>query len=655
MKKPLLMFCTCAALALTASAEVLINDSFTYPIGKLSGQGFWVANGTAGSHPINLVGENLTYAGYQDEASGNAACITMEMGKDAVQNLFAPMGSDAVTGTVYYSALVRVDAFPASLGKPGAIISLTGLNAYDNNCGDGITGSEGGGLFVKKGADDQHALLGISVKSSPNGIMADDVVWSAKEIAVGETALVLVSYTRTDSGDTVALWVNPDPAAPGEAEKTQAAAAADASLVDIRGIQLAQRSALTSKMPKVTIDEVRVATEIAEIFSGSSAPVTVPNITMSESSIDFGQVYCGVSVNRQVRVFATDLEGDITVTEGPTGLVTASVHTIPAAEAMSEEGYELTLTLVAEEGRYYSDRITFSSPNAQDKVLQAEWHPIPSFVASTLRELADEDSHDMVSVYVYTGEATVTFVESYYDLSYDRVVNSIFAQDATGGVELRSATGCGYDEIDITNVKVGDNLTNIAGYLIFGDSGLTMIPRTAADWEVVSHDNEVMPLDVTLRELALAQDGYTYGNQLVRVKHVYFPDEYYLAGDYHGLWNSQKYEIYDGTLDGYEGLAWMWCNRGADYFKTPTTGYFDHVWTLTGILNNYYPIHISPRSIADFTDEGQREISGLENVSVDNTEVTGIYDLQGRASDASVPGVYIMRRADGSVVKKLVK
>ena len=79
----------------------------------------------------------------------------------------------------------------------------------------------------------------------------------------------------------------------------------------------------------------------------------------------------------------------------------------------------------------------------------------------------------------------------------------------------------------------------------------------------------------------MAESGYIYGNQLVRIRNVRFPDEYYLAGDYHGLWNSQKYEIYDGTLDAYEGYAWMWCNRGADYFKQPTTGYFNHKWNLT--------------------------------------------------------------------------
>lgn len=653
MNKPLLIIGVCSALAFSARAEILINDSFAYNVGSIASQGLWVASGTPGSYPINIVGENLTYAGYQDEASGNAVVVDMSMGKNAVQSIFAPKGSDAVTGTVYYSALVRVDAFPSSLGKPGAIIALTGVNSYTEEYGDALTGSEGGGLYVKKGADDDHALFGISIKSSSNGVAATDVVWSEKEVALDETALVLVAYSRTDAGDEISLWVNPDGADAGDAEVKQSSA--EPTLVDIRGIQIAQRSALMSKMPQVTIDEMRVATELSDIFSGSGAPVTVPNITMSSSSVDFGQVYCGVEVKRTVTVFATDLEGDITISDGQSGHVSVSATTIPAAEAMSEQGFELTLTLVAQESRYYSDRFTLSSPGAQDKVLQVDWHPVPSFVASTLRELADEDSHDMTSVYVYTGQATVTFVESYYDLSYERVVNSIFAQDATGGVELRSATGCGYDEIDITGVKVGDNLTNIAGYLIFGDSGLTLIPRKAADWEVVSHDNTVEPIEVTLYDLAMADDGYVYGNQLVSVKHVRFPDEYYLAGDYHGLWNSQKYEIYDGTLDDYEAMAWMWCNRGADYFKTSTAGYFNHKWTLTGIVNNYYPIHISPRSFADFADEGVRDISGIEDVIADGDESVETFDLYGRRSDATAPGIYIMRRSDGTAAKRLVK
>lgn len=651
MKKTLLLL-SFAIPALHAAADVIVAESFPYAEGNITSQGMWVTNGVAGSNPINIVADNLTRAGYQDEASGNAARLDMSMGKNATQRIFATKDEAALEGPVYYSALVRVDEFPSSMGKPGAIMSLTGVNAVTGEFGDALTGSEGAGLFVRKGSDSDHAVFGISRRSSPNGIAEGDVAWSDVQVEVGATTLIVVNYSGAADSAEMQLWVNPLPSSAETPDAIQGAACGvEPSLADIRGIQIAQRSALVSKIPAVTIDEVRVATSFAEIFTGQMPPVTVANITLSQNPIDFGQVFCGIEVERTLTVSASDLTADITLIPGESGLITPSTLLIPAAEAMADGGYQLTITLNPQEGRYYSDRITFSSPGAQDKVLILDWHPVPSLVANTLRELCDEDSHDMTSVYVYTGEATVTFVESYYDLSYDRVVNSIFAQDGTGGVELRSASGCGYQEVDISNVKVGDNITNIVGYLIFGDSGLTMIPREADSFEVVSHGNSVEPMEVTLLQIAQAADGYFYGNQLVKVRNVYFPDEYYNAGDYYGIWNSAKYEIYDGTLDDYEGLAWMWCNKGADYFKTSTEGYFNSVWTMTGYVNNYYPIHISPRGIADFEYQGPKPTQGIAEIAGD-AEISDIYDLQGRRVDGNpAPGIYIVRFADGKVSK----
>ena len=659
MKKSQTIIAATLLTVLSANADVLLNESFAYSPGSLTSQGTWVVSGSAGSMPIEVVEGSLTRDGYQADAAGNSVKIAMATGKNALQSIFAPKDVPALTGPIYYSALVRVDEFPSSLGKPGAIISLTGANAYSGDIGDSLTGSEGAGLFVKKGDADGTAVFGISRAASPNGVTASYVQWDATEIPVGETALLVVRYNpgeaENEADATMDLFVNPADATAAAAVSIAADNDVSETLKDVRGIQLCQRSALTSKVPACTVDELRVATSLDDIFSGTSAPVLVPNVTLSENPVDFGQVYCNVPVSRMVRVMATDLEGDVTLALGESGQVALSTTTIAKEDAMAEGGAELTVTLTAQESRFFSEKITISTPGMADKVLQLDWHPVPTLVASTLSQLCDEDVNDMASVYVYTGQATVTFIESYYDLSYDRVVNSIFAQDATGGVELRSAMGCGYEEVDITGVKVGDNLTNIVGNIIFGDAGLTFVPRTAADWEIASSGNTVEPIELTLRQLALAEDGYVYGNQLVKVKHVTYPDEYFEAGDYYGLWNSQKYEIYDGTLDEQEGLAWMWCNKGADYFKTSTEGVLDTVWTLTGIVNNYYPIHISPRSKADFEDEGLKEFSGISDIeATDGAEVEAVYDITGRRVDASAKGVLIVRMTDGTT-RKIVR
>lgn len=654
MIKKLFFLLPALMLPFSGKTEIFVNEPFAYSLGSLSGQGPWVANGTPGSCPIEVVDEPLIFDGYQDQPSGNALRISMDMGKNALQYVVAPTSAEPLGGMIFYSAILRVDEFPSALGKPGAIVSLTGANSLDASFGDGISSSEGAGLYVKKGSSDSSAIFGVSRQGSPNGIADSAVAWSPVEVQIGVPALVIVGYDTADGAQRAMLWVNntqPSLDTPDAAESD-----ASVSLSDVRGLQIAQRSALTSKIPQCTLDHLRMADNLEDIIDGSSAPVAIPNVSFSENPVDFGQAYCNVTLTRTIVIRATDLEGDVTITPNESGeasQVTLSAYSIPMEDAMEPDGVELTLYLTPVESRYYSNSFKVSTPGMNDKLISVQWHSVPTLVATTLSQLANEDSNDMTSVYVYKGEATVTFVESYYDLSYDRVVNSIFAQDATGGVELRSALGCGYEEIDIDGISVGDNITDIAGYLIFGDSGLTLIPRTPADWRVVSHDNSVEPIELTLRELAMADNGYIYGNQLVKVANVRFPTEYYEAGDYHGLWNSQKYKIYDGTLDDYDGMAWMWCNKGADYFKTSTEGYFDHVWTITGIVNNYYPIHISPRSFDDFECQGINPyISSVGTIGAEGAPCRA-FNAQGIEVAPDSPGLVILRNADGSVAKRL--
>lgn len=646
MKKILLCMAS-VAFASSLYATSLLSDSFAYSPGQLNSQGMWVLNGTAGSSPILVTEGSLTFAGYQDEEAGNSVSLKIDNSSESAQAIFAPKGTDAPTD-VYYSALVRVDALP-TVSRVLSFFFLTGTSEFSGKFGDGEASSEGGGLFAMQGSQTGKVKLGVSVKNSVNGLATSDISWTDEEFPLGETVLVVLHYVKGSGSndDTASLFINPtaDVTAPDATSKGQ-----EETLMDIRGIAVSQRTKLLGKSPEVIIDEVRVATTMEDLFSASSDPVVVPNITIEGSSVDFGQIYTGVTYTRDVTIKGTNLTDDITITLGESGQITTSVNVIPKDEAMSEDGYTLSVNLTPQESRFFSDRITLSSEGALDRVINLEWHPVSAFVSTTLAGLANQDTGEdnyEPSLYVYTGQATVTFIETYYDLSYDRVVNSIFCQDATGGVELRSALGCGYEEIDITGVKVGDNLTNIAGYLIFGGDGLTMVPRTPTEWEIASHDNEIEPIDLTLRQLAMAADGYVYCNQLVRVTNVRFLDDYYWAGDYHGLWNAQKYQIFDGTLDEYDGLAWMWCNKGAEYFKTSTAGYFDHTWTLTGILNSYYPIHISPRAFADFEDLGQREMSGVENISTEDANQPAEYfNLQGVRVDNPENGLYICRRGN---------
>ena len=50
----------------------------------------------------------------------------------------------------------------------------------------------------------------------------------------------------------------------------------------------------------------------------------------------------------------------------------------------------------------------------------------------------------MNTLYLYKGNATVTAIDSNFFTFY--------AQDEQGAAEIRSASGCGYEEVDLTKV-----------------------------------------------------------------------------------------------------------------------------------------------------------------------------------------------------------
>ena len=128
--KKLLLFCAATmAMALTASAETYLAESFDYAEGNLYGNGKWVKYGKKTTAPIQVAKSPLTFAGYQDNAAGKAVRLTKESG-EYCQMLFRDKGTDAAKGTVYYSALVNVSELPSG-SRTAAFMALTGANSLD--------------------------------------------------------------------------------------------------------------------------------------------------------------------------------------------------------------------------------------------------------------------------------------------------------------------------------------------------------------------------------------------------------------------------------------------------------------------------------------------------------------------------------------------
>lgn len=630
------------AMTLTASAETYLAESFDYAEGNLYGNGKWVKYGKKITAPVQVANSPLTFAGYQDNAAGNAVRLTKESG-EYCQVLFRDKGTDAAKGTVYYSALVNVSELPSG-SRTAAFMALTGANSLDaTKFGDAEAGSEGAGLFAQ--ASGEGFKLGVSRNVANLGNVKTSVAWADEECALGTTYLVVVKYEIVDGADNdrISLWINP---AKGDAEPAASVVADEESaesLADVRGIELRQGSSSVAKTPVAVIDEVRVASTWDEIFTPAKTDaVETPKITITDMSADFGKVYKGLTYTKTINVKGKNLKGDISLSSPVSGEVAVSATTVAKADAESENGCDVVLTLSVDNTAMTSDKIVYTADGAQSRTQIVEWRPIETIAVNSFKELFDEDNISMTTLYVYKGEATVTAIDSNF--------YTFYAQDSQSAAEVRSASGCGYEEVDLTKVKQGDNITDIVGNVIFSDDGgIDFVPVAADAWRVVSEGNVVEPKVLTFEQIHAAE-ACDVIFQLVTVKDVKFDEKYgsYPDPDYYGKFNVPFHLVSDKTRSGE-----LWYFRGTDIYNSSTNGYFDKVWTVTGICYYITPVAtVAPRSLADFVVQPE---GAVDSIAAGEAEVVGYFDFYGRKVENPAPGIYVVRRADGTTGKAVVR
>lgn len=630
------------AMTLTANGETYLAESFDYAEGNLYGNGKWVKYGKKTTAPIQVANSPLTFAGYQDNAAGNAVRLTKESG-EYCQVLFRDKGTDAAKGTVYYSALVNVSELPSG-SRTAAFMALTGANSLDaTKFGDAEAGSEGAGLFAQ--ASGEGFKLGVSRNVANLGNVKTSVAWADEECALGTTYLVVVKYEIVDGADNdrISLWINP---AKGDAEPAASVVADEESaesLADVRGIELRQGSSSVAKTPVAVIDEVRVASTWDEIFTPAKADaVETPEITITDMTADFGKVYKGLTYTKTINVKGKNLKGDISLSSPVSGEVAVSAATVAKADAESENGCDVVLTLSVDNTAMTSDKIVYAADGAQSRTQIVEWRPIETIAVNSFKELFDEDNISMTTLYVYKGEATVTAIDSNF--------YTFYAQDSQSAAEVRSASGCGYEEVDLTKVKQGDNITDIVGNVIFSDDGgIDFVPVAADAWRVVSEGNVVEPKVLTFEQIHAAE-ACDVIFQLVTVKDVKFDEKYgsYPDPDYYGKFNVPFHLVSDKTRSGE-----LWYFRGTDIYNSSTNGYFDKVWTVTGICYYITPVAtVAPRSLADFVLQPE---GAVDSIAAGEAEVVGYFDFYGRKVENPAPGIYVVRRADGTTGKAVVR
>ena len=556
----------------TAQADVIVKDNLdSYTAGDLYNNGPWLRQNATVANPVQLSSGSLTYDGYADNATGMSATLGNTSGSQKLKMVFPEdKYFTEAAGTIYYSVLLNVKAYEDgdTAPKDAAIIAFMQLGFNLSNA-DGAVGTEFGKLFIKKGSANDKFILSVA----QNGTKPTAY---GTELNAETTYLVVVKYNTSDN--SASLFVNPSNTAtePAANAINNLNASSFNSERGFAALTFNQAATATTSVPKIEFDDVRVATAWADLFESTTptppTPAT-PSIAVNPEFVEFENADAmmagvGESYNGVVNVKAENLTEDITITltaddDVDVSQVTLSATTIAAADAMSENGVDLTVTLTPTQEM---GPITMTLASGETtKTVAIDWYALVVHSASTVaefRNLPINEEH----FYLLDCEVTVSLVRpNASGMSY------IYAEDATAGITIGSAE-------DVP--AVGDKLKLSVGSLVSSMGSLSFEPLLG--YEVVSSGNEVVPTVVTIAELKA--EPKKYESRLLKI------EEAEISSTEPTFSTSVRPTITQGS----ESVN-MWILSGTDLVgeAVPATA------TVVGVSTSGNGMVIAPRSKAD--------------------------------------------------------
>ncbi len=548
----------------TAQADVIVKDNLdSYAAGDLYNNGPWLRQNATVANPVQLSSGSLTYDGYANNATGMSATLGNTSGSQKLKMVFPEdKYFKEAAGTIYYSVLLNVKAYEdgETAPKDAAIIAFMQLGFNLSNA-DGAVGTEFGKLFIKKGSANDKFILSVA----QNGTKPTAY---GTELNAETTYLVVVKYNTSDN--SASLFVNPSNTAtePAANAINNLNASSFNSERGFAALTFNQAATATTSVPKIEFDDVRVATAWADLFESTTptppTPAT-PSIAVNPEFVEFENADymmagVGESYNGVVNVKAENLTEDITITLTADGdidvsQVTLSATTIAAADAMSENGVDLTVTLTPTQEM---GPITMTLASGETtKTVAIDWYAPLVHSASTVADFRALPITEG-EFYLLNCEVTVSLVRPTTGMSY------VYAEDATGGITV------GLPE---NLPAVGDKLKLSVGSLISSMGSLSFEPLVGY---------EVVPTVVTIAELKA--EPKKYESRLLKI------EEAEISSTEPTFSTSVRPTITQGS----ESVN-MWILSGTDLVgeAVPATA------TVVGVSTSGNGMVIAPRSKAD--------------------------------------------------------
>ena len=492
------------ALPTKVAAQISFQENFDYPLGGLYQQGGWVRYGNNTADPIQVVDKALTYDGYSDGTKGKSVKLGATKSGEDLQARFTDDEVGILTGNVYVSALINVEAQPSGNCYVLGIVPRTARSAV----ADGTNGTELGRIFIGKADAEGEYKIGIERGGAKP-------VYAAGTYKLGQTYLVVLRYeidATHSGGDNVYLYVNPASltAAPTKADAVIDGVNWNGSSLKSQGLQaieLRQGSNYSVTAPVLYVSSLRVSDTYTGLF-GAKGEDTTPSFKVSKKNLILGEVYTGDTYKETITVSGSNLTGNVSITSSDPA-VTVFPSELSAADVMSSDGAKFDVNIKYTEGEHNAV-LTLQSDGAADAQVKVNWtgYTIPE--VSTIKALYSEDPEAGLT-YRYTGEAVVSFVDN--SGSYPMY----YLQDATGAIRLDDAYS-----ILTTSYNAGDKLTGFIFGLQSSFGTLSAVAYNTNLGEVVSTGSIVQPKDITLAELKASPADHV--SQLVRVTGVTFKD-----------------------------------------------------------------------------------------------------------------------------------
>lgn len=604
-------------------AELILSENFEYDLGKLNVGSTPAQNHTqwfefsAGSSNIEVVDSALTYPQYQDTPEGKA----VQLAKNGADDLrcFPTIQS----GNVYMAAIIRISA-PKESTIADCFLTL----------GNGESSDMYARIYAKSNATKDKVKFGISKSNeSASYINFDDTEYSPN------TPILLIAkykFVEGERNDTTYLFINPvingiepectiackQEAVSGWGSQQGANAKNDATFISSVNLRQGKDT------PNITIDAIRIATAWEDLFATTSS-TDKPAIHVSPLTIDMGYPFTEDVVTQTINIKAEHLTGDIAV-GGISGDLQASTATISKEDAMSEEGFDLTLTLTANAEGKQSQTLTLSSEGAETVSIPVSWFTNAVINVESLAELREmSESATEYDLFRIKNEVAISHITK----------DNIYIQDETSAFAISDVY-----EMLTTTYTSGDRIKNLIGNATkaFGQS--LFYPRK--DFGAPIRNEAVEPTVTTLAQMQATPVNYE--SRLVRVNDVTFLTT--------GTFSTSQIDI---EQEGTTAKLSIFAN--SDFIGNEIPAKAD----LIGISRSSSNINIAPRSSEDIIvniPDGIESVSAtdrvwsthntlhIETVSPQTVEIYSILgkqivrqEVSGEASFALPGGVYLVK------------